>query len=438
MGRPTVRFIAAIAICASIFGCASPKRFDSVSRAASFDSLWHALVDCYAYLEVDDDWLAMRGKYRDAVIRSQTRMAYLSSLATMLSDLDDPHVIFNRLPEYAKRVDGAEWTCVAKEAFLFGGRVWARFDDAAIDRSTATAPATQPSDFCEVVAIGQITSPGLILQMLGGEPGHKLNATTVDIHGVEHVVSLICPPSKPTTSAPVVSQPSQEPSSPKFVRYTMNPSGIGYIIITTFGDSRVVEQFDTALDCLKDCRALVLDVRQNGGGTAEVRDKVLGRFVKGSRPCGYFTYRRRGLLIGMTFSSWYKPLWRVSERGTTYHRPLVVLTDSATGSAAEMFAFALQDVRNATLIGQRTRGAAATIAYITLPDSLELQYSAYPIHRLDGRSIEGVGVAPDIEVPYSRQGMLTDPNVEIRRWNMQILNVAVTKADSLASSYMSH
>ncbi len=134
---------------------------------------------------------------------------------------------------------------------------------------------------------------------------------------------------------------------------------------------------------LKDCDALVLDVRGRGG-FAQVATQILDTF-RGKRSF-------RQMLRGERDA----PLWR---------RPVVLLADERSRSAKEILAYQFRAQGLGQLVGQRTEGAVLGAVYHPLPDGsyLELAGVAVP---LGGVSLEGVGVAPDHEVdfvvPYAR------------------------------------
>lgn len=118
---------------------------------------------------------------------------------------------------------------------------------------------------------------------------------------------------------------------------------------------------------LKDCDALVLDVRGRGGYT-----DVVTELLKLLQP------------------------WR---------KPLVVLIDERSRSAKEVLAYKVRQKKLGTLVGQRTEGAVLGAVFRALPDGSYLELAGVPVP-VDGHSLEGVGVAPDVEVdfvlPYAR------------------------------------
>jgi C-terminal processing protease CtpA/Prc len=88
--------------------------------------------------------------------------------------------------------------------------------------------------------------------------------------------------------------------------------------------------------------------------------------------------------------------------------------DERTGSAAELLAAALHDLRRATLYGRPTAGSARSRLSSLLPGGVVLHYAGRAeFLRRDGRPIEGQGVAPDVFFRPSRAdlagGVYGDP-----------------------------
>jgi carboxyl-terminal processing protease len=79
--------------------------------------------------------------------------------------------------------------------------------------------------------------------------------------------------------------------------------------------------------------------------------------------------------------------------------PLVVLVDGGTASAAEIVASALQDRGRAVIIGSQTFGKGSVQAPSQLSDGSAFELTVGHYFTPSGRSIDGVGVTPDLEMP---------------------------------------
>ncbi|MGE0495795.1 MAG: S41 family peptidase [Vulcanimicrobiota bacterium] len=86
--------------------------------------------------------------------------------------------------------------------------------------------------------------------------------------------------------------------------------------------------------------------------------------------------------------------------GSTWNRPVVVLIDGSVSSGKELLAHAFKRSRRGLLVGEKTRGAVLGGGLHLLPDGHAL-YLAQADVRVDGERLEGVGVAPDVEVGWN-------------------------------------
>jgi carboxyl-terminal processing protease len=81
--------------------------------------------------------------------------------------------------------------------------------------------------------------------------------------------------------------------------------------------------------------------------------------------------------------------------------PLVIIVNRNTSSAAEMFAAAMQDRNRGVVIGERTYGKGSVQDFVELKDGSKLEITVALYFTPSGRSIEGVGVTPDLVVKES-------------------------------------
>lgn len=130
---------------------------------------------------------------------------------------------------------------------------------------------------------------------------------------------------------------------------------------------------------------VVLDLRGDQGGLLTEAVEVASAFLDGGP---VVSYERRG--AGVT---------RLDAVGSgDPDVPLVVLVDAATASAAEVVAGALQDRRRAVVVGERTLGKGSVQEPSRLSDGSAIELTVGRYLTPDGRSIEGVGIEPDVLV----------------------------------------
>jgi carboxyl-terminal processing protease len=133
-----------------------------------------------------------------------------------------------------------------------------------------------------------------------------------------------------------------------------------------------------ASEPVRSADGLVLDLRSRWGGY-------------GSEAADFFLSRTRGMTIT-------GPDGKERPLVARWYKPMVAIIDQGTRSSMEIIAYSLQR-SGVPLIGQSTAGAVLTVRAFLLADG-SLMLLAINDVRLDGKRFEGVGVAPDIAVPF--------------------------------------
>jgi carboxyl-terminal processing protease len=140
---------------------------------------------------------------------------------------------------------------------------------------------------------------------------------------------------------------------------------------------------------------LVLDLRDDPGGLLDEAVETASAFLDGGP---VVSYQQR--------NSAPQALNALGQGDTGI--PLVVLVDGGTASAAEIVAAALQDRGRAVLLGSRTFGKGSVQAPSRLSDGSALELTVGHYLTPSGRSIDGVGVEPDVEVPVDASALVFD------------------------------
>jgi hypothetical protein len=180
----------------------------------------------------------------------------------------------------------------------------------------------------------------------------------------------------------------------------MLPSGWGLLRLPTFSrhnGHNLLAEFDRALEPMRAARALILDLRGNGGGDSRLAGQIAGRFFSKRFCYGYDRFRQRLPLRG--WSSRFD--YCIQPRGKTISLPLVLLIDSRNMSSAEQFIAAFVESGRALTLGERTGGASGNPLTFPLPGGGQFRFSTGAFYTRSGLLLEGSGIQPDLPIPYT-------------------------------------
>src|SRR5688572_10157572 len=169
---------------------------------------------------------------------------------------------------------------------------------------------------------------------------------------------------------------------------------IGYIEIVALGPPALFNPaLDRSMAALKDTTALVIDARGAQGGTMPSVSYLVSYFLSGEQPVHLTSIIARtpgtDTFTTNEFHSVSTPF--------SYDKPLYIFTSNRTLSAGESFAYGLQAMKRATLVGETTSGAANAAGIVPLAPGLALMLSsARTENAITHTNWEGVGVKPDV------------------------------------------
>jgi carboxyl-terminal processing protease len=202
----------------------------------------------------------------------------------------------------------------------------------------------------------------------------------------------------------------QEQSAQKKIIY-QGGSKIGVIVIPSFyldfeGQKQNTRDYNsTTRDVLRILAELkrervagiIVDLRENGGGSLEEAVNVTGLFIPD------------GPVVQISNSLGGKMVLRDEDKRVLYDGPLAVLVNRYSASASEIFAAAIQDYGRGVIVGDRTfgKGTVQSLVKLTRPFNLflkqpelgQLKLTIAKFYRISGGSTQHIGVLPDIILP---------------------------------------
>jgi len=237
-------------------------------------------------------------------------------------------------------------------------------------------------------------------------PGALAGALTRDVRSVNNDLHLGVRPLGPDDLRSADEDPAESrraylaqarASNYGFQKIEIMAGNVGYLDLRGFTDASIGgETAIAAMAFLANTDALIIDLRQNGGGSPSMIQLLCSYFFEEPTHLNSFEYR------GREFKKQFWSLPHVPGK-KLYDTPLFVLTSGRTFSAAEEFSYNLRNLERATLVGEATGGGAH-------PGGTHPVEGAFSVFIPDGRAInpitgtnwEGVGVEPHVPVDASK------------------------------------
>ncbi|MDX1674811.1 MAG: S41 family peptidase [Longimicrobiales bacterium] len=176
---------------------------------------------------------------------------------------------------------------------------------------------------------------------------------------------------------------------------------IGYVHISTMSQNGSGPVMDDVLSHLAGVEAIVVDVRDNLGGTDLVSEPMAARFYDARR-----AYRRVQYRDGPEHDDFTEPRTDYLEPAgrDPFTGPVALLTNVRTYSAAEGFVTALRVLPHALTVGDTTGGGAGNPIWRELPNGWAYRVPRWVVFTADGLQYEGVGLPPDVPVGDAEAG----------------------------------
>ena len=240
----------------------------------------------------------------------------------------------------------------------------------------------KPGDL--ILAVGDRSTEGLDLQQVTdavkGPPGSDVRLRILPAGETE--------PREVTVTRATVPGPS--------LRSEVLDGDVGYIWLFRFHRG-TAEEFHRRVESQieQGIRGIVLDMRNNPGGSLDSAVSIASEFLS------------NGIVMYEISNDGGREDWAVREGGIAAEIPLAVIVNSASASAAEVVAGALQAHDRAQLFGATTYGKGSVQTFRQLSDGSALYLTVARWFTPDGRVIQGNGITPDVQLPS------TGPRIDI-------------------------
>lgn len=318
-------------------------------------------------------WSRIERKFYSPVPLEYQDMTY-GAIRGMLASLGDPHTILVEPPQHRLETDTFQGE--------FGGigvSIAIQEQQPVIVEVHTGSPAERAG----------LQSQDILLSVDGTDvAGLALDTVILLIRGpIDTRVELVVHRSGQELSFGVVRELIELPS----LTWQVLPEDIGYVHIQFFS-GRTGEELSRAITALRErgARALVLDLRGNGGGVVEGARDVLSQLIG------------HGIAFRELSKDGKESRHAIPFRLRTVGWPLALLVDAGTASSAEILAAAIRDHERGLLVGEPTFGKGSVQAIFPLRDGSSVHVTISRWLSSNGHPIEGIGLQPDIAVAPAR------------------------------------
>lgn len=368
--------------------------------------LWNAIEYYCPNLETfDNDWEDMLPVFISKMLENSDEQSYHLTIAEMAANLQDAHVCFG-IAEFLKNVFGENWVgdveftyaegeVVVVQTFdedcpLQAGDIIRKLDGMDIEDRIELGKkyCSVPDDdkFVNALELYLLRSDGETAEITVLRDGQEMTFT-VEADGVPYDTGL-------TYGV------NYEDGTPE--GYEITEENIGVLNPKFLGGNTSDEyKYYLAMSAVKDTDGLIIDLRQYPGFNKNVLSGYIYDEPEVAMTSTYFSQALPGVYVK---EPWYR---NTTQLRSTYHydKEIVVLIDENSQSAPEFAALFLRGAENVTFMGSNTVGAVGMCLVLPLPDGHGLMYTAQSTYTLDGELTNRVGIAPDVEVKRTIQGI---------------------------------
>ncbi|MGE4456321.1 MAG: S41 family peptidase [Arcobacteraceae bacterium] len=247
----------------------------------------------------------------------------------------------------------------------------------------------------------------------------KINDTSTLNMTLDEAVNLMRGDAKTKVSITVVRKNESKPLvfdleramiDLKSVKVRPMENGMVYIRVSTFDEKVVASIKEQLPKHLKSAKGIILDLRNNPGGALKEAIGLVDLFVD------------NGVIVSQRGRNAQDEEKHVAKKETTMTKlPMVVLINGGSASASEIVSGALQDHKRAVLVGEKSFGKGSVQVVLPLDEketeAIKLTIARYYLPK--GRSIQAVGVDPDIISHDGKAVMASDDELKVKEADLK-------------------
>jgi hypothetical protein len=169
---------------------------------------------------------------------------------------------------------------------------------------------------------------------------------------------------------------------------------VGYIYYSSFSDAFSDSNIAYIMNYFSQCHGLIIDIRNNGGGSLDYSTQLASYFFKVETVTGYMRHKTGD---GHSDFSSAVEIKTPAHKTIQWQRPVMVLTNRMSFSATNDFVNRMKQAPNATIVGDKTGGGGGLPLSSELPNGWLIRFSSSPMYDAQMQSTE-FGIDPDYSV----------------------------------------
>ena len=374
--------------------------FSATQRAQIFDDVWETIRSKYYDPNLRGvNWERQRATFRAAAIDAQTTIAFYAVLRQMINALHDSHT---RIYAPNEKVDWRSPRVVTAGLSIReieNKLVAVRVDE---DGDAARAGIREGAI---LISVDNKTADQIFAARLAAPNGSstaaaaRLRAASGILEGAENTFVRV--EFRNPNGKQIIAALKREARTLAPTVSARRTGGALLISFDTFTPEIVPELFQKISANRRRVSGIILDLRGNHGGSAEAMIDVASAFLPADYLLGNFIDRAGRTVVEARAR---KQTLFAANALQAQNVPIVVLTSTATASAAEIFVAALKNQNRVKIIGQTTCGCVLAVKnQHSLIDGGALDISELNFQMPDGKQLEGAGVAPTETITQTEQ-----------------------------------
>lgn len=192
---------------------------------------------------------------------------------------------------------------------------------------------------------------------------------------------------------------------------------IGYIYYGSFSNGFTDTNMHYIMTYFQYCRGLIIDVRDNGGGSLATSEQLASYFFKNDTVTGYIRHKTGN---GHTDFSEPTKITTKANKNIQWERPVIVLTNRKSYSATNDFVNRMRLAKNAMIVGDITGGGGGLPFSSELPNGWSIRFSASPMYDASMEQTE-FGIYPNIKIDLDSADVKNGYDTMIEK-SIQLMN----------------